>query len=352
MNSKTYTNSYKDDIERYSSLDGLRTYAMICIIIMHVKAFLPYQHAKIIGSFSHFVLLFMMVSAFSMCCGYYQRIKEGAIAPSQFYKRRYIRILPYFSFLCLLEFALHHNLTSFYELFSNMTLCFGLLPNPQIEMMSLGWFLGIIFIFYLLFPFFVFMIDNIRRAYLSLIISFAFAVISIAYFFEPPFVEKNPQMHNIIYCMPFFVMGGIIYLEREIISSFGKKHISLITIITILLTTAYFIFRASISNTYVIYVLELLMFSIWIMYAISSTDVFLNNKVTCFLSKISLEMYLAQMVAFRGIQLLHLENFVSNEIWLYVLTSILTLAVVIPFTYITKTFIVDKIVDRLTVAKG
>ena len=94
------------------------------------------------------------------------------------------------------------------------------------------------------------------------------------------------------------------------------------------------------------------MFSIWIIYAISTSQKLLSNKLTAFLSKISLEMYLAQMFAFRGVQLLHLENIVSNETWLYVLTSFLTLAVVIPFTYITKTFIVDKIVDRLTVVKG
>lgn len=352
MNNNTPPSLYSTEKERYGSLDGLRTYAMICIIIMHVKAFLPYHPAKVIGSFSHFVLLFMMVSAFSMCCGYYQKIKEGTITPSKFYKRRYIRILPYFAFLCVIELVIDHNLSSLYEFFANMTLCFGLLPNPQIEMMSLGWFLGIIFVFYLLFPFFVFMMDNKRSAWISFIISLLFAFIAIAYFYNPPFVDKSPQMHNIIYCMPFFAMGGIIYLGRNQITAFGKKHTVLISILTFVMTVGYFILIANLNNAYFTYALELIMFSIWIIYAISTSQKLLSNKLTAFLSKISLEMYLAQMFAFRGVQLLHLENIVSNETWLYVLTSFLTLAVVIPFTYITKTFIVDKIVDRLTVVKG
>lgn len=320
---------------------------MICIIIMHVKAFLPYEHAKIIGSFSHFVLLFMMISAFSLCCGYYRKIKEGSIAPSMFYKRRYMRILPYFAFLCLLELGLHHDLTSLYDFFANMTLCFGLLPNPKIEMMSLGWFLGIVFLFYLLYPFFVFMMDNKRRAYISLFMSLVFAFIAIFYYYNPPFVEEAPQMHNIIYCMPFFAMGGITYLEREKIIRLGNVHIRLITITTVFLTIGYFYLRSNVSNTYFIYILELIMFSIWIMYAISSKDVFLNNRLTRFLSAISLEMYLAQMVAFRGVQLLHIENYISNETLLFIMTVILTLLVVVPFTYISKTFIVDKIVRRI-----
>lgn len=344
-------NCHRIDGMRYGSMDGLRTYAMICIIIMHVKAFLPYHSAKVIGTFSHFVLLFMMVSAFSMCCGYYKRIKESTITPSRFYTRRYIRILPYFAFLCIIELVVEHNLQSLYEFFANMTLCFGLLPNPQIEMMSLGWFLGIIFLFYLLFPFFIFMMDNKRRAWVSLTLSLVFAFIAIAYFYNPPFVEKSPQMHNIIYCMPFFIMGGIIFLGRCQITAFIQTHKLFFTILTIVITIGYFILITNISNAFLVFVIELLVFSTWIIYAISTNNLFLNNKITSFLSKISLEMYLAQMFAFRGVQLLHLENYVSNATLLYILTSILTLAVVIPFTYITKTFIVDKIVSRLPVAR-
>lgn len=35
--------------------------------------------------------LIMIISAFSMCCGYYERIKSGAITPAKFYAKRYHR---------------------------------------------------------------------------------------------------------------------------------------------------------------------------------------------------------------------------------------------------------------------
>ena len=41
--------------ERYDSLDGLRAYAMICIVIMHIRAFLPYTKVGVISYFSSFV---------------------------------------------------------------------------------------------------------------------------------------------------------------------------------------------------------------------------------------------------------------------------------------------------------
>ena len=40
---------------------------------------------KVISWFSSFTLLFMIISAFSMCCGYYRRVKSGAITPVEFY---------------------------------------------------------------------------------------------------------------------------------------------------------------------------------------------------------------------------------------------------------------------------
>jgi peptidoglycan/LPS O-acetylase OafA/YrhL len=41
----------------------------------------------IISSLGMFVLLFMIISAFSMCCGYYDRIKNNLISPKAFYGR-------------------------------------------------------------------------------------------------------------------------------------------------------------------------------------------------------------------------------------------------------------------------
>ncbi len=336
--------------ERYDSLDGLRAYSMICIVIMHVKAFLPYSEASVIGTFSYFVALFMMVSAFSMCCGYYDKVKNGLIQPSRFYGRRYMRILPYFAFLCLLDLVLLPSIPALYEFFANATLCFGLLPNPQMNMMGLGWFVGLIFVFYILFPFFVFMLDNKKRAWVALVITYAFSLIAVAYFYRPPFVSASMSIHsihNIIYFLPFFVAGGLIYLYRNDIFAFGQSHKITTGIITLFLSIAYFIVIDVTHDEYIRLIITLVMFSVWVIYAISTNSMFLNNKFTNFLSKISMEMYLAQMVVFRGIMMIHPERYIQNDTILYVAVSLATLVLLIPFTYITKYYIVDKVVDKI-----
>ena len=47
---------------------------------------------KLIPSFTNLVFLFMMVSGFGMCCGYYQKIIDQKISIEDFYKKRYIKI--------------------------------------------------------------------------------------------------------------------------------------------------------------------------------------------------------------------------------------------------------------------
>ena len=48
----------------------------------------------------------MMVSGFGMCCGYYQKIVNQKISVEDFYKKRYIKIWPYFALLCALDFVI------------------------------------------------------------------------------------------------------------------------------------------------------------------------------------------------------------------------------------------------------
>lgn len=83
--------------KKYSSLDGLHAYAAVGIVLMHVQANLMIKPSdniltgNVIPWFTNFTLLFMIISAFSMCCGYYERIKSGAITPAKFYAKRYHR---------------------------------------------------------------------------------------------------------------------------------------------------------------------------------------------------------------------------------------------------------------------
>ena len=260
-----------------------------------------YLTLKLIPFFTDFTLLFMIVSGFSLCCGYYERFKKGTITPNSFYKKRYARILPYFACLCLLDLVMNPSRGAFFETFANLTLCFNLLPNPHITVIGVGWFLGVVFVFYLLFPFFVFMTDNKRRAWLSMLIALG------------------------------FVWGG--------------KYSSLCAVFTVLLTVAFFMFCLRVKNDFVHYVIESGMFVAWLLYAIGAKNAFLNNRVARYISNISMEIYLAHMVIFRVIEKVHIERFISQPDMNYIVTCIIVLGGVICFAHIMKYYVLQRVVN-------
>lgn len=221
---------------KFSSLDGLRAYAAIGILVMHVQAnvtVMPiggFVYDTIIPSLTHFVYLFLLVSAFAVCCGYYDKFKIGAITPNEFYKKRYQRILPFFAILVLIDTCVPHApnkyelehmtgevatglsafINSLYDGFAELTLTFNLLPNPK-PSIGVAWFLGVIFLFYMLFPYFVFLIDNKKRAWKSLIVSYIFCFAAINYFLTEQFIDFKMTRHNIVYDGPFLLLGGGYY---------------------------------------------------------------------------------------------------------------------------------------------
>ena len=70
--------------EYYGAIDGLRTIACIGIVMMHIATNNSYHisgflYNSIIPSFTNFVFIFMAVSAFGMCCGYYKKIIDYVI---------------------------------------------------------------------------------------------------------------------------------------------------------------------------------------------------------------------------------------------------------------------------------
>ena len=157
---------------RYDNLDGLRAYSAIAIVVMHVLANGNYGltglvFERIIPSFADLVFLFMVISGFSMCCGYYEKVLGGNLDLGQFYAKRFAKAWPFFAAMCVLDFAMSPGLDTLCELLANLTLCFGLIPNANISVIGVGWFLGLVFVFYFLFPFLCGMLSNRKRAWMT-----------------------------------------------------------------------------------------------------------------------------------------------------------------------------------------
>lgn len=139
--------------KHYDAIDGLRTIACIGIVMMHMAVNNSYSidgfiYGRIIPSFTDFVFLFMTVSAFGMCCGYYKKVLNNEINLSDFYSKRFKKILPFFACLVLLDVIISPSISSLYEAFADITLMFGFLPNAgDISVIGVGWFLGLIYLY-------------------------------------------------------------------------------------------------------------------------------------------------------------------------------------------------------------
>ena len=223
--------------ERYEGIDGLKAYAILGIVLMHVRSngkfdMEGFVFTQLIPSFAHLVFLFMMVSGFGMCCGYYQKIVDQKISVEDFYKKRYIKIWPYFALLCALDFVISPSKESLFEVFANLTLCQGLLPQANISVIGVSWTLAVIFVFYMLFPFFCFMVGNKKRAWGVAVVAMVFNWLCSSYF--------NAGRKNIVYDAIYFIAGGLIFLYRKELAEFASKYKVVAGAILLSATVAYF----------------------------------------------------------------------------------------------------------------
>jgi peptidoglycan/LPS O-acetylase OafA/YrhL len=103
--------------DRYGSLNGLKAFAAIGIVMMHINANTSYEvtgyfYNQVIPSFTNFVFLFMTISAFGLCCGYYEKINKNEISVTAFYKKRFKKILPFFALLVLTDTVLSLSIST------------------------------------------------------------------------------------------------------------------------------------------------------------------------------------------------------------------------------------------------
>ena len=331
---------------KYLSVNGLRAYAAIGIVAMHVLSNISVKPTEclltndIIGTMGELTLLFMMVSAFGMCCGYYERVKAGQMKPSEFYKKRYMRVLPFFALLVCIDLIMSPSWASLAEGFSDVTLVFGLYPDTNIKVIGVGWFLGTIFVFYMLFPFFTFLLDNKRRGWMVLGLAVIWQLLMV-YYYD---VKGNKY---ILYTAPYFIVGGMIYLYRESIVSFFERHTThkWIGMVVCLLLTALFYTVSDVHQSLFGRDLpRVILYAAWLCYAIGTSLWLLNNKVTAYLSGISMEIYLCHMVMFRLVERMHVERYIADNNLNYVATLLLTLIGAIVFSHITKYYVLPRVI--------
>ena len=344
--------------ERYDALNGLRVLACIGIVAMHVKANIDYSPTAnaltdVISFAGDFVLMFMMVSAFSMCCGYFERFQNRSISMESFYKKRYTRILPFFVLLVIIDvlktlasegFTFSDVMVAeLWESYADVTLLFGLIPNNGISVVGVGWFLGVIFLFYLFFPFFTFILQSKKRAWMYFLIGVGLYFAVKCYF--NPVKGSTLGSSSFVNVLSFFIAGGIIYLYRKSLVKIMSNTFNRILVRGCVLgyTFCFFIFteyRFELSN--------LILYALWLIYAVGEVTgkrktTFFNNPIMAFLSEISMEVYLCHMMVFRLIEKLHLEDKFFNTDLFYYISFILTLMGAVSMSFVWKKWVEPKV---------
>lgn len=328
--------------DRYDGIDGLKAFSILGIVLMHVFSNGNFElsnvfFSKIIPSFADLVFLFMMLSGFGMCCGYYNKVINNQIRIADFYKRRYSKIWPFFALLCVIDFCVSPSKDSIYEIFANLTLCQGLLPNMNISVIGVSWTLAVIFVFYLLFPFYCFLLENNKKACIAFICALIYNYLCSSYFFDDSHINAKSLVNfsartNIIYCSVFFISGGIVYLNRCYISKFVSSHKIFSCAIVLFTSLLYFLFS---NNTIV-----LLAFCVSVLAFSLGTRVWLlSNSVSKFLGGICFEIYLCHMVIFRGLEKVNLIHFFKNDLVAFISTSIVVMIGAVAFSLLAQYFI-------------
>lgn len=315
--------------EHYDNLDGLRAYSAIGIVLMHVLDNGAYDlsgfvFVKLIPSFTDLVFLFMVISGFSLCCGYYEKIVNGQISLSQFYSKRFARVWPFFALLCVLDFAISPSVSALYEVLANLTLCFGLIPNAHISVIGVGWFLGLVFVFYFLFPFFCYLLSDKRRAWLSCGIALLLNLLCTLHF--------GVGRTSIAYSAVFFLAGGMIYLYREPLRRFADKFGWLVLIGIVAVLAVYY----TLSKASVVMLLTAALITIYALRSQHGNTTILCNPVAKKLGDVSMEIYLSHMVIYRVLEKVGAAHLVSSDLLSYVIAAIGTIVGTVIFATASK----------------
>lgn len=312
--------------KRYEALDGVRAFSCLGIVAMHVFGNSKYNLTgfvfdSFVPSLTNLVYLFMTISGFGMCCGYYDRLINRKIDIVEFYKKRYRKILPFFAMLCLLDFVVSPSRSALCEVFANLTLCFGLIPNADITVIGVGWFLGVVFAFYLLFPFFCYLLADKKRAWFSFAASIVMNYICAYYF--------NVGRKSIAFTFVYFMAGGIVFLYKDFIKE-NKITQTVLMIAMLVLIIGYYL----VNDKTLIMILFNMAVLLYAMMA-SGRNV-LNFQPLKMFGGISFEVYLCHMMVYRVFEKTHLIKVFSNDYINFIFLYIAVLGGAIVFAIVGK----------------
>lgn len=183
------------------------------------------------------------------------------------------------------------------------TLFHGFIPL-EFTVIGVAWFLGLIFIFYLSFPFFCVLLKDKRRGWLAFAVAFALSAICQYYF--------GIDRSNFAVSFCYFLIGGLVFLYRDRIEKTNWWYF----LIPLVLSITFYYLN---TNILTISLLTASILSLAISLSIKSP------KAVGFLSGISMEIYLSHMAVFRLLDKTHLIEALGSGLPQYLITCLIVL---------------------------
>lgn len=292
-------------VDRLDFIDSLRGFAAFYIVLYHL-ALLPDPDLRVPRWASELVLtggtgvtLFFIISAFTLFLTMDRRNHEP-IKILSFYIRRFFRIAPLFYVLLLLslfrDWYLYNHLHSINKIFLNIFFGFNFFPGYYEGIVWASWILGVQMIFYLLFPIIYRYVNNIWKAvsffFITLFIAQQFEMF-LSYFGMKPELKSSFNQMSFLHQLPVFAIGIFTYfLYRNFIKN---RHLPKAIGIGLMLFSCY-CYMALLSGRLQVLFDSLywqgLIYSCFLLGISITQPIFLVNKFTIFLGKISYSLYL------------------------------------------------------------
>ena len=176
-------------VNRVDFIDALRGIAAFIIIIFHLDL-LPQPNLEVPALLDKFirlggsgVILFFVISAFSLYLSLDNKKNEKGNFLIKFYLRRLFRIVPLFYFMLafyvIITYTLFHSSITKEQLLSNLMFAFNLHPLYVESLVWAGWTIGVLMIFYLFMPLIYSNINSFHKS-----IFFAISTIILSYIFD------------------------------------------------------------------------------------------------------------------------------------------------------------------------
>lgn len=343
-------------LKKLAFIDTLRGLAAIYVVLFHLslittpRAVPPEWLGRFIGAGGAGVMLFFVVSAFTLCLSMETRATGEAEPLVNFYIRRLFRIAPLFYVWMAIYFVRDilywHTTHSFEVVATNVLFVFNVIPGQHDGYVWASWTIGTEMLFYAIFPLIFFYTRNL---------GIAIAVLLLAMVIRTPFHAlclraMDPAIgeifyeHGIVFNLGIFLAGIVAYRLYKLIDPAWAAIHGVGDAMTALFVAGliYLCYggggspNRAYNITYETFIFVALLLGL----AISPVKLFVN-RVTEFFGKISYSVYLshANTVYFMSPIFALVYRHTEYKTLAFGISVALAFAVITPMSYVTYRFV-------------